>query len=297
MYKQPYDATRQSLYHPGEADNFFEFDLEQTNDQTLCAEMSRLAYVKKQDKLKTNLARAKFNLHCSIGYETNGTQLFIATRQEQNGSTVVIVALRGTEQDDPTDLLADAKLSKTSWVDASGQSLGQVHKGFADALLNENILVLLVSELNKFADQSPRILLTGHSLGAALATLTATYLNQTSLTKNIHLYTFGSPRVGDEVFVQQMSLVNHQRYVNCCDLVTRIPPENLDYRHSGILHYINRHGHLVDSIDKNAVAEDRQQAAAAYLTSQSYLKGTVWVRELADHSPINYLSGVAGLRA
>ena len=46
MYKIPYDASRKSLYHPGDADNFFQFGFALTDEKVLCAEMSRLAYVK-----------------------------------------------------------------------------------------------------------------------------------------------------------------------------------------------------------------------------------------------------------
>jgi hypothetical protein len=46
MVKIPYDATKSSLYDPGEADNFFQFCSGQSvTDEVLCAKMSRLAYV------------------------------------------------------------------------------------------------------------------------------------------------------------------------------------------------------------------------------------------------------------
>jgi len=45
------------------------------------------------------------------------------------------------------------------------------------------------------------------------------------------------------------------------------------------------------------MARDRSKAKAHYLIRYAFLPGTVWVREMADHSPINYLSGTAGLRA
>ena len=48
MYKIPYDASRSSLYHPGDAVNFFQFGDTIHNEDALCAEMSRLAYVKEE---------------------------------------------------------------------------------------------------------------------------------------------------------------------------------------------------------------------------------------------------------
>lgn len=302
MYKIPYDATRKSLYHPGEAVNFFQFGSSQTaTEAALCAEMARLVYVKQKDRLIAYLDRARFDLHWSMGYDNAlGTQLFIAkTRPNPGNPLIVVVAFRGTEPDDPSDLVADATVIKIPWFDASGAQLGEVHKGFADALLNDpingNILAQLSSQLNDLAKQSPRVLLTGHSLGAALAILTASCL--TPLADNIHLYTFGSPRVGDRVFSEYIPKNKHDRYVDCSDLVTRVPPEKLGYLHVGTLRYINRHGRIDDSITEANITEDRLEASAAYLADYSYLPGTVWVRELADHSPINYLSGVTGLRS
>lgn len=303
MYKIAFDATRNSLYHPGEAVNFFQFGPAQTEThQALCAEMARLAYVKETDRLKTYLDRADFDLHCTVGYGTKGTQLFIAkTKPNPGKQQLVVVAFRGTEPDDPSDLVADAVLVKTAWFDVSGNSLGEVHKGFADALLddphNGNILAYIKSQLESLIDQTSRILLTGHSLGAALSTLTASGFNQAPLTEKIHTYTFGSPRVGDIAFSEKIPANKLDRYVNCSDLVTRIPTESLGFLHVGTHHYINRHGLMIDAITEDAIAKDRIEAAAEYLTDYSYRRGTVWVRELADHSPINYLSGVAGLRA
>lgn len=301
MHKIPYDPTRKSLYRPGEAEDFFQFDLSITDQNSLSAEMSRLAYVKQKDRLIIYLDRVQFDLHWSIGYETNGTQLFIAKPRPSLGNQLpVVVAFRGTEPDDYTDLLADANVFKTPWMNASGNQSGTVHTGFADALLkdpvNGDILTQLSAQLNRLAEQYPAILLTGHSLGAALATLTASYLNQTPWAKNIRLYTFGSPRVGDSVFSEAMQNIQHERYVDCADLVTRVPGEWLGFIHVGRLNYIDRHGYITHSITEDAIAKDCLIASVTYITKYFLRKGNVLIRKLADHSPINYLSGVGGLR-
>jgi hypothetical protein len=210
----------------------------------------------------------------------------------------VIVAFRGTEPDDPSDLLANAILLKKTWLDASGNPLGEVHTGFADALLNDagngDILMQLIAQLDALdTNQYPRIVLTGHSLGAALATLTASYLTQTPLANMVHLYSFGSPRVGDSVFSDCMAKVKHNRYVNYCDPVTRIPSESIGYQHVGTLYFINRHGSVEDSRTGADITEGRLKASVAHLMKHCFHKGTVWVRKLTDHSPINYLSSVA----
>ena len=75
-----------------------------------------------------------------------------------------------------------------------------VHNGFYKAYndVSSNIkdYVTNLFQTHKFAQ--PSILVTGHSLGAALATLCAADLKRNGLTgKGMKLYNFGSPRVGN----------------------------------------------------------------------------------------------------
>jgi len=282
----PYNPSRQSLFHPGDADDFFEHGTIQ-NDAALCAEMSRLAYVKDENRLAQYLNRAGFQKDLAIGYGSRGTQLFVARRQSDN---LAVVALRGTEPDDPSDLFTDADFIMTSWTDNSGLSLGKVHEGFATALLANDILKKIITCLDSLVPAT-RVLITGHSLGAALATLTA------SRMPSSRLYTFGSCRVGDAAFAEAVSSISHDRFVDCCDLVTRVPTKESGYVHVGSLKYIDRNGKLLESPSEETINADRLKASAWYLVRHAFLPGTVFSRDLADHSPINYVSGVMDLRA
>ncbi len=286
MSSIPYDASRKSLYHPGETDNFFQLG-SIPNDAALCAEMSRLAYVKDEGLLAQYLGRVGFRKDLALGYGSRGTQVFIASKQDSN---LAVVAFRGTELDDPSDLFTAANFVLTPWADDSGGSLGQVHEGFAKALEDNDILGTVRTCLASMVP-APRVLLAGHSLGAALATLAA------SRMPSSHLYTFGSCRVGDSSFAQAMRTVSHTRFVDCCDLVTRVPPEVFSYVHVGSFCYIDRNGRLLESPTEESIEADRRKAEAWYLVHHSFLHGTVFVRDLADHAPINYVSGVMGLRA
>jgi triacylglycerol lipase len=53
--------------------------------------------------------------------------------------------------------------------------------------------------------------------------------------------TFGSPRVGTKRYIQHAK-VRHLRWVNNNDIVTRVPPTWLRYRHTGTRMYLNRDG-------------------------------------------------------
>lgn len=287
MNSIPYDSTRKSLYSPGLAEDFFQLYSGAFSDAALCAEMSRLAYVKDLNRLDTYLARAGYVRNLAVGYGTAGTQLFIAVNTEKNA---VVISFRGTEPDDPSDLFTDADFRKAQWLNNSNEKIGEVHHGFADALTENGILQKILASVNALPEID-KIMITGHSLGAALATLTA------SRIPKAYLYTYGSCLVGDEQFANAMSNVKHERYVDCCDAVTLVPPSLFGYQHVGTMHYIDMHGKLLIEPTEAEISDDRLSARIWYFKYRFYLFGHVNAREFADHSPINYLSGVVGNRS
>jgi triacylglycerol lipase len=79
--------------------------------------------------------------------------------------------------------------------------------------------------------------ITGHSLGAALATLAAVDIAAHYRPRTMEVYTFGGPRVGDPYFAfAHNGLVPvHQRIFNDNDLVVHLPP--ILYAHKHKLYY------------------------------------------------------------
>ena len=73
---------------------------------------------------------------------------------------------------------------------------GKVHRGFKAAL--SEVWTSLEKHISNLHRNNLKIWLTGHSLGAALATLAADRLGNAQ-----GLYTFGSPRIGDRDFKNQ----------------------------------------------------------------------------------------------
>lgn len=163
-------------------------------------------------------------------FDNDGTQAFACRKQKAND---IFIVFRGTEPTELKDLMADAK----AWRKKAREK-GLVHFGFAQALdkVYDNI-VQWISEQN--LDDGYTITCTGHSLGAALATIMASRLDAHEL------YTFGSPRVGNRVFVKEMVKdgIQHWRFVNNNDIVTKVPFPFI-YRHHGQLVYINHHGNI-----------------------------------------------------
>ncbi|MBN2089872.1 lipase family protein, partial [candidate division KSB1 bacterium] len=100
---------------------------------------------------------------------------------------------------------------------------GNIHEGFL--LIYDSVRKTILENLQKI-DTGNKVFVAGHSLGAALATLVVPDIETTIKKKVTALYTFGSPRVGDDTFVKTFnsSFANKSyRIVNTSDIVTSIP--------------------------------------------------------------------------
>lgn len=284
----PYDPSNEALYRP-EAHPPLVMDHDWSLD-AIAAEFSRLAYRRfEQDADEKRLITRAI---ATIGYrragwfqEAAGAARFSAKGfAAANDEGQAIIAFRGTQTDSFRDLLTDASFILENW-----DRPGRVHSGFSASL--SSILAPIEQWLR---DINPaRLLLTGHSLGAALATVLAARLADGA--HPIELVTFGSPRVGDEALAASLGSLTVRRYVNCTDAVALLPPP-LIYSHVRGLHYIDRDGMIhVGDEPAIAMAKDQRAAHRAY-TQLMWRTGNVLWRALADHAPINYVSALLGAR-
>lgn len=113
---------------------------------------------------------------------------------------------------------------------------GAIHRGFARALSVLSTVIAKVLRVLSDTRQTPRIWLTGHSLGGALAILAAQGVSsQHGLLPCV--YTYGAPRVGNRAFGQHYK-PTHYRLERRTDLVPyAFPPYTLlpgTYKHTGI---------------------------------------------------------------
>jgi triacylglycerol lipase len=275
-----YDPTRAALYTPEKQPPL---DLARGNWSldAICAELSRLAYIRFEEGheavLRDALEAAGYaGLVCFNG-GASGAQAFACLSPDGRP----IVSFRGTQAGKWADLRADGRFKLIPW-----QGSGEVHLGFKEAL--DSLLPAIRAWLGRHPGSTP--LLTGHSLGAAMATLLA------SLIDDAELVTFGSPRCGNTVFADLFRTRTVRRYVDCCDGVTMVPPA-IGYAHVCAPHYIDVTGKVWDRApDDAAIGRDRRAARWFYLTRFAWRIGTVWIRELADHAPANYVSALRGTR-
>jgi len=182
------------------------------------ADAALLAYWEKDD-VKTRCEGAGFTtVEPLVG---DDTQCFVASNE-----IFAIVSFRGTEPDKLGDILADARFGLEPWKVAGER----VHRGFQIAL--EAVWPALLASLKQLKDHA--IWFTGHSLGAALATLAGDRYRLECGRQPRGIYTYGSPLLGDRAFVDGFNNRHRDRsfrFVNDRDSVTTVPPPLFDYRH------------------------------------------------------------------
>jgi predicted lipase len=107
-----------------------------------------------------------------------------------------------------------------------------VHNGlYYEYLLYKERLISYVHHLNV----NDSLIITGHSSGSALASFLAYDIVAERLFRysNIHLYTFGSPRIGNKDFVKSFTSfdIKHYRITYKKDIVPHLPQELLGFVH------------------------------------------------------------------
>jgi hypothetical protein len=136
--------------------------------------------------------------------------------------TTVFIVFKGTSRFN--EVITDIKFFKTD--DEFGIP-GRIHRGFYDTLKDD--IPVLVHKIKTILD-GRKLILTGHSLGGALACILHAYIQKKEPELDSELITLGAPRVGDKPFAKFLSTTKASRIVNRGDIVTMIPTINY-YHH------------------------------------------------------------------
>ena len=198
----------------------------------ILASMSHLAYDKFEDKtdkealklFKAKLASGGFELVKTFNSTETDTQAFLAKNEE-----FAVLAFRGTEVSKIKDIRIDTKAMKISVLE------GRVHSGFRLAYDS----VAKDVEKSVLAIKDLPLYITGHSLGAALATVATQRMEHTPRLRQMiaACYTFGSPRVGNSHYDMDFKSPIY-RVVNTTDIVTAIPLLAMGYIHIGDVRFL-----------------------------------------------------------
>ena len=222
----------------------------------------------------------------------DSTQCFVA-----NNDHFVIVVFRGTEirrrpgesgfhiHNIIADVKTDADIILTDWDQDR-----KVYRGFKNALDEVWEKKGLIEYIKSKDTPNLTIWFTGHSLGAALATLAADRYDG----KIQGLYTFGSPCVGNINFVKYFH-ISAYRFVNNNDIVTHWPP--LDwYKHVGELKYIDSDGIVYDNSSRWERITDSIRGELSYIANSpgQIRHGFAHLipDNIVDHVPILYATHI-----
>jgi triacylglycerol lipase len=203
-----------------------------------------------------------------------GTQAFIAGNSE-----ALVLAFRGTEPGELQDWMTDINVALV------GGPGGRVHEGFFAALSS------VWRDVWKYISQerkSRSLWVTGHSLGAALATIAVAKLRLEKDEPVNGLYTFGQPRTSDRDFAKNFDGdfgSQTFRYVNNNDIVPRVPFRSMSYSHIGTFKYFDSNGDQRDDISWWDKIVDRVRGGFDDLLAP----GTDGIK---DHSMENYIANL-----
>ncbi len=233
-------------------------------------------------------------------FSRDTTQCFVA-----HNDNFVVVSMRGTEIDNFWGAFNDWRRN-LELLPVRDDSGGLVHEGFMkniNAVWNDTAAHGLKSYLQPLlADGTRTLWITGHSLGAALATLAAERAARDGGFDVRGVYTYGSPRVGDNQFKQNYEArgLNAKTYrvVYDIDMAQTLFPGDA-YTHVGQVKFIDADGHLDPNPEDGGLPEPTKAQKLAMRLYGVLGRGSAVVANalgltipalIADHAPIYYAS-------
>lgn len=120
-------------------------------------------------------------------------------------------------------LLTDANVALAHWTRVEDV---RVHRGFRNAfdelLLKQDGLTGFFEQVKNDHEKRP-LIITGHSLGGAMAMMAAAYCHKHLPHSAISVYTYGAPLAGGREFARFIENVEVHRTVFDLDIITRLP--------------------------------------------------------------------------
>lgn len=165
--------------------------------------------------------------------DTNGYVGYLASTKE------IYVVYRGSQT--LKNWITNLQFAKADYAYPGCPSC-LVHKGFYEA--EQAVIGDVLAEVSRLSKQynTKTVVSTGHSLGAALATLTGLDLKRNGY--NVIMYNIGSPRVGDVNFANhaKAQLPDIHRIVHDDDMVAHVPLQSMNFNHVAYEYFEDKNG-------------------------------------------------------
>lgn len=169
-------------------------------------------------------------------YNDKNDPIFGAIFTEKSGSNNIWIVFRGTlsssewvedltyQQESMFSEQAVEQVELKLMKNAKGDS-PSIHQGFVNVYMNfRDQLLNSIKKLDP--NRTKTIVVTGHSLGAAISTLVGVDLAQNGYN-NVLVYNFASPRIGNQTLADMIDKelkVPVYRFVNLSDMIPNMPP-------------------------------------------------------------------------
>ncbi|KAG8063371.1 hypothetical protein GUJ93_ZPchr0003g16616 [Zizania palustris] len=165
-----------------------------------------------------------FEMRCIIVDVQNCLQAFVGIDHAINA---IIVSIRGTQENSVQNWIKDM-LWKQEDLNYPSMPKAKVHTGFYSSYNNTLLRPAIANAVRKARELhgDMNIIVTGHSMGGALASFCALDLAITHGGDNVFLMTFGQPRVGNAAFASYFAkyVPNTIRMTHEHDIVPHLPP-------------------------------------------------------------------------
>ncbi|XP_038723311.1 lipase-like [Tripterygium wilfordii] len=154
----------------------------------------------------------------------NCLQGYVGVAKDLNA---IIIAFRGTQEHSIQNWIEDLYWKQLD-VNYPGMPDAMVHHGFFSAYHNTTIRPGILTAIQEAKEiyGDVDIMVTGHSMGGAMAAFCGLDLVVNHEAQNVQVVTFGQPRIGNAAFASYYSQLvpNTIRVTNEHDIVPHLPP-------------------------------------------------------------------------
>uniref|UniRef100_A0A2P2MA38 Uncharacterized protein MANES_03G191800 n=1 Tax=Rhizophora mucronata TaxID=61149 RepID=A0A2P2MA38_RHIMU len=195
--------------------------------------------------------------HCLQGFVGVATDL-----------NAIIIAFRGTQEHSIQNWVEDLYWKQLD-LNYPGMPDAMVHHGFYSAYHNTTVRPGVLNAIHKakkfYGDLD--IIVTGHSMGGAMAAFCGLDLIVNREAKNVQVMTFGQPRIGNAVFATYYSQLvpNMIRVTHEHDIVPHLPPYFSHFPQK-TYHHFPREVNLMGGFINTTLSTSLYQTATSFLS-------------------------------
>ena len=221
----------------------------------LIGDLKRCKLVEEDNKFHVETLPDEFNKSHGTVEVNNGWLLDKKLDQQamillDKKDSAVILCFRGTDTGRLINSVKDQAVSFVGWhpfkvLDSTITSNGRVHLGMQKSWNRlKKVIVPIIEQLFSEGTTYKKIYVTGHSLGAALATVftRGLYEQVPAIRGKIVGYTYGGYAIGNSSFQKDFDekIPNFFRCVNDQDIIPHFIPPWLGYDHVGVLVHMSQ---------------------------------------------------------